>query len=71
MALSCDDLRANKVCERELCSLRSLCSQGISSEEKLIHQLHQEGKPIATIARMVGLSRKSVYKAFNRKDDAA
>ncbi len=40
-------------------------------KERLIHQLHQEGKPIAAIARMVGLSRKSVYKALNRKDEAA
>jgi DNA-binding phage protein len=30
----------------------------------LIRQLHAEGKAIAAIARLVGLSRKSVYKAL-------
>jgi hypothetical protein len=30
----------------------------------LIHQLHAEGKPGAAIARLVGLTRKTVYKAI-------
>jgi len=36
------------------------------SEEKetAIRQLHSEGKPIAEIARVVGLSRPTVYKAI-------
>jgi DNA invertase Pin-like site-specific DNA recombinase len=33
-------------------------------KEALIRQLHAEGKAIAAIARLVGLSRKSVYKAL-------
>ena len=33
-------------------------------KEALIRQLHAEGKPIAAIARLVGLSRKSVYKPW-------
>jgi DNA invertase Pin-like site-specific DNA recombinase len=33
-------------------------------KEMLIHQLHAEGKPVAAIARMVGLTRKTVYKAI-------
>lgn len=32
----------------------------------LIERLHAECKPIAAIARMVGLSRKSVYKALQQ-----
>jgi hypothetical protein len=28
-------------------------------KEKLIHQLHGGGKPVAAIARLVGLTRKS------------
>lgn len=35
-------------------------------KEALIQRLHAEGKPIAAIARMVGLSRKSVYKALQQ-----
>lgn len=36
------------------------------SEEKetAIRQLHREGKPIAEIARVVGLSRPTIYKAL-------
>ena len=30
-------------------------------KEALLRQLHAEGKAIAAIARLVGLSRKSVY----------
>jgi DNA invertase Pin-like site-specific DNA recombinase len=33
-------------------------------KEALIRQLHAEGQAIAAIARLVGLSRKSVYKAL-------
>jgi DNA-directed RNA polymerase specialized sigma24 family protein len=34
--------------------------------ETLIHQLHGEGKPIAAIARLVGLSSKTVCRALAR-----
>lgn len=40
-------------------------------KEQIIHELYAQGKPIAVIARTVGLSRKSVYKACERKDEAA
>ena len=33
-------------------------------KEVLIQQLHGQGQAIAAIARLVGLSRKSVYKAL-------
>lgn len=33
-------------------------------KEKLIRQLHAEKKPVAAIARMVGLTRVTVYKAL-------
>ena len=33
-------------------------------KEKAIRQLHREGKPIAEIARVIGLSRPTVYKAL-------
>ena len=33
-------------------------------KESLIHQLHVEGRPVAAIARMVGLTRKTVYRAI-------
>jgi len=33
-------------------------------KEVLIQQLHAQGQAIAAIARLVGLSRKSVYKAL-------
>ncbi len=33
-------------------------------KETAIRQLHSEGKPIAEIARVVGLSRPTVYKAI-------
>ena len=36
-------------------------------KEKLIRQLHAEGKPKAVIARLVGLTRKTVYAALRRK----
>jgi DNA invertase Pin-like site-specific DNA recombinase len=40
-------------------------------KEALIRQLHAEGKAIAAIARLVGLSRKSVYKALEPTKDVA
>ena len=36
-------------------------------KEALIHQLHVENKPIAAIARMVELTRRTVYKALQNK----
>jgi DNA invertase Pin-like site-specific DNA recombinase len=33
-------------------------------KEALIRQLHAEGKPVAAIARIVGLTRKTVYAAI-------
>jgi hypothetical protein len=40
-------------------------------KEMLIHQLHGEGKPVDAIARMVGLTRKTVYKAIGGREEAA
>ena len=40
-------------------------------KEALIRQLHAEGKAVAAIARLVGLSRKSVYKALATAKDVA
>jgi DNA-binding phage protein len=40
-------------------------------KEALIRQLYAEGKPIAAIARLVGLSRKSVYKALEPTRDVS
>jgi DNA invertase Pin-like site-specific DNA recombinase len=40
-------------------------------KEALIRQLHAEGHAIAAIARLVGLSRKSVYKALEPTRDVA
>jgi DNA invertase Pin-like site-specific DNA recombinase len=34
-------------------------------KETLIRQLHGEGKPVAAIARLVGLTRKTVYRALS------
>jgi len=39
-------------------------------KEALIGQLHAEGKPVAAIARMVGLTRKTVYKAIRGQEAA-
>ncbi len=39
-------------------------------KEALIQQLHAEGKLIAAIARLVGLSHKSAYKALGQKEEA-
>jgi len=36
-------------------------------EEKLIRHLHVQHKPVAAIARLVGLTRKTVYAALRRK----
>jgi DNA invertase Pin-like site-specific DNA recombinase len=33
-------------------------------KETLIRRLHAEGKPVAAIARLVGLTRRTVYKAL-------
>lgn len=33
-------------------------------KEQLIHRLHGEGKPIAAIARIVGLTRKTIYRVI-------
>jgi DNA invertase Pin-like site-specific DNA recombinase len=35
-------------------------------KEALVRQLHAESKPVAAIARMVGLTRRTVYKALKR-----
>jgi DNA invertase Pin-like site-specific DNA recombinase len=40
-------------------------------KEMLIRQLHAEGKPVAAIARMVGLTRKTVYKVIRAQQGAA
>lgn len=40
-------------------------------KENLIRQLYAEGKAVAAIARLVGLSRKSVYKALEPTKDVA
>jgi DNA invertase Pin-like site-specific DNA recombinase len=40
-------------------------------KEALIRQLYAEGKAIAAIARLVGLSRKSVYKALESAGQVA
>lgn len=37
-------------------------------KEALIRQLHGEGKPVAAIARLVGLTRKTVYTALVRQE---
>jgi DNA invertase Pin-like site-specific DNA recombinase len=39
-------------------------------KEKLIRQLHTEGQPVAAIARLVGLTRKTVYKAIRQQEVA-
>jgi DNA invertase Pin-like site-specific DNA recombinase len=36
-------------------------------KEALICKLHEEGKPVAAIARMVHLTRRTVYKALERQ----
>ncbi|MBY0230910.1 MAG: recombinase family protein [Gemmataceae bacterium] len=40
-------------------------------KEALIRQLHGEAKPIAAIARLVGLTRKTVYTALERQTQEA
>ena len=35
-----------------------------AEKEWAVKQLHKQGKPIAEIARIVGLSRPTVYKAI-------
>jgi hypothetical protein len=52
----------------------ALIWQGVRSELRrghLIGQLHAEGKPVAAIARMVGLTRKTVYRAIRGQEQAA
>jgi DNA invertase Pin-like site-specific DNA recombinase len=39
-------------------------------KEKLIRQLHAEGKPVAAIARLVSLTRKTVYRAIRQQEVA-
>ncbi|MCI0702170.1 MAG: recombinase family protein [Planctomycetia bacterium] len=36
-------------------------------KEDVIRQLHSEGKSVASIARTVGLTRKTVYRALSRE----
>lgn len=36
-------------------------------KEAVIHQLFDQGATVASIARTVGLTRKTVYKALERK----
>jgi DNA invertase Pin-like site-specific DNA recombinase len=40
------------------------------AKEALIRQLHAEGKPVAAIARLVQLTRRTVYKALRRQGAA-
>jgi hypothetical protein len=40
---------------------------GRLEKEALVHQLDAEGKAIAAIARLVGLTRKTVYKAIGQR----
>ena len=40
-------------------------------KEHLIHQLHGEGTPVASIARVVGLTRKTIYRALDRRPAGA
>lgn len=35
-------------------------------KEAVIHHLHDQGKTVASIARMVGLTRRTIYKALRR-----
>jgi DNA invertase Pin-like site-specific DNA recombinase len=37
-------------------------------KEQLIRQLHGKGKPVSASARMVGLTRKTVYTALERQE---
>jgi len=39
-----------------------------AEKEAVIRQLHGEGKAVASIARMVGLTRKTIYRALARDD---
>jgi len=47
------------------------CISLTMKKEALIRQLHAEDKAVAAIARLVGLSRKSVYKALEPTRDVA
>lgn len=39
-------------------------------KEAIIHQLHRESKAVAAIARLVGLARKTIYKALQQQQTA-
>jgi DNA invertase Pin-like site-specific DNA recombinase len=39
-------------------------------KEAVIHELHGQGKPVVAIARMVHLTRRTVYKALARQGQA-
>jgi len=41
-----------------------------AEKDALIKQLHAEGKPVAAIARLVELTRKTVYKAIKNHSHA-
>lgn len=36
-------------------------------KEAVIHHLHDQGKTVASIARLVGLTRRTIYKALRRQ----
>ncbi len=36
-------------------------------KEAVIHHLHDQGKTVASIARLVGLTRRTIYKALRRE----
>ena len=42
----------------------------LTEEETLIHQMHAEGKPASVVARVVGLTRRTGYKALGRQEQA-
>ena len=42
----------------------------LTEEETSTHQLHAEGKPAAAVARVVGVTRRTGYKALARQEQA-